>query len=460
MYLSDAKDMYLSDAKDMYLSDAKDMYLSDAKDMYLSDAKDMLTIYQNVLTSSANVTPIPWQNLTDFLPDCRAEFRRCVNNSLLSACGHVHHFGSNPTRTTEGRSTGTSTLVEHQVIPLLEIVGTVWRYAHQRTYFGLTPMMLPQQTLNLTMRDGNGTQTSSTRFLVGKTLHGFQQFASTNISNGFYGYANVAEHIAFGVCGNYMSICTFNENTWPNASQSPTTFDSYASTHTFTECWGDRSVWSYITAMQKRILFTIVGSSSFFGMTTQGIQLWTVPDTGYRIICAGAEGGSNVHAVGWRKSGVRDTGCNAGGGGGSYVWSTQSASEPLIAAGGGGGGRHNGGNGLPGSMTTAGTGTHSFGRTAGTPGGAGWKSNGAVGFNGHNQQCLRPLEGGFGGSINVNAPGGAPTVGDGGFGGGASAAGQTCSSGGPGGGGGYSGGAGPFTNTDFTACSWWRRRFI
>ncbi|KAI9136175.1 hypothetical protein BKA69DRAFT_1179099, partial [Paraphysoderma sedebokerense] len=132
---------------------------------------------------------------------------------------------------------------------------------------------------------------------------------------------------------------------------------------------------------------------------------------------------------------------------------------PTVGDGGFGGGASAAGQTCS-SGGPGGGGGYSGGAEEYQTGGAGWKSNGAVGFNGHNQQCLRPLEGGFGGSINVNAPGGAPTVGDGGFGGGASAAGQTCSSGGPGGGGGYSGGAGPFTNTDFTACSWWRRRFI
>ncbi|KAI9143347.1 hypothetical protein BKA69DRAFT_1061401 [Paraphysoderma sedebokerense] len=91
-------------------------------------------------------------------------------------------------------------------------------------------------------------------------------------------------------------------------------------------------------------------------MATQGIQLWTVPDTGsYRITCAGAQGGSNVYNVGGRgaqmrgdfhlvrgqiitilvgqQGGVRNTICTGGGGGGSFVWSTQSASERLIAAG-------------------------------------------------------------------------------------------------------------------------------
>lgn len=307
-----------------------------------------------------------------------------------------------------------------------------------------------------------------------------------------------------------MSMCTFNNNVWPNANQVLTTSESYStrlgiyramfenmlfrapsyftfpplplelysfSSHTFTNAGATGRFGP--TLSECRSAYSSqpwAQNSNFFDMNTQGIQLWTVPDSGtYRITCAGAQGGNAAStAIGGRgaimrgdfnlargqiiailvgqQGGVRLLECNAGGGGGSFVWNTQSTAEPLIVGGGGGGGGGGAGDtlqpGSPGWIYTAGTGD-AIGRTAGTngmgatPGGAGWKSNGGVGgwMSNHNLQCRRPLEGGSGGS----ATGYPVLVGDGGFGGGASASDGFCRYFGAGGGGGYSGGAGPET---------------
>ena len=99
-----------------------------------------------------------------------------------------------------------------------------------------------------------------------------------------------------------------------------------------------------------------VTNTAFFNMTTQGIQLWTVPQTGnYQIICAGAQGGSGSSGSGGLGATMTGTfaltsgaiikimvgqqgvngSLNGGGGGGSFV--TTNTNTPLICAGGGGG---------------------------------------------------------------------------------------------------------------------------
>ena len=236
-------------------------------------------------------------------------------------------------------------------------------------------------------------------------------------------------------------------------------------------------------------------NTSYFNVTTQGIQRWAVPGTGtYRIQCVGAAGGNSMDANTWGYGasmqgdfsltggeivnilvgqggvGAASTGGiapSAGGGGGSFVWRNSSTTEPLIAAGGGAGGtdqprnvgftgRHanlsavtgttaqpcisdSGVRGTSGSIGFGGTANGSQSSTlAGA--GAGYKGNGAANGNGVSAQS--PLNGGVGGPVNNNdgsRGGSAPqNTFEGGFGGGGGAAGwYGCS----GGGGGYSGGS-------------------
>jgi hypothetical protein len=191
-------------------------------------------------------------------------------------------------------------------------------------------------------------------------------------------------------------------------------------------------------------------------MTTQGIQEWTVPETGvYSIEAAGARGGwghgqSSKPGYGTRMTGkfnltvgdilnivVGQQGISGGnysgggGGGGSFVWIT-GASNPLIIGGGGGGGA-----GDSNSKHASDANTGEVGRPSyhGNPGGV----NGSHGSDSTDNQS-------FGGtgwkSSSTNPKGGQKFLGgdhsrDGGFGGG----GGSNNTGG-GGGGGYSGGAG------------------
>lgn len=229
---------------------------------------------------------------------------------------------------------------------------------------------------------------------------------------------------------------------------------------------------------------------SFFNMSTQGIQEWTVPATGnYTIECYGAQGGDDIYfsgndgGLGAKMQGdfdltegqvlyilVGQKGGNTtasvdnaagGGGGGSFVWDPTDISNPLIAAGGGGGASSNSFiySGIDGSTSIDGNdaetianggtaGNGALGNTGGCSywagGGCGWLTNGTGGNNGSTYSYFggssgaeggrRPLEGGLGGSRWIDS---FDEGGDGGFGGGGGGGSDNM---GAGGGGGYSGG--------------------
>lgn len=288
-------------------------------------------------------------------------------------------------------------------------------------------------------------------------------------------YTNASPSLTSGVSGIPASGTAINVSMF-RGKRKPVGNGLYSfSTHTFTNAGVSGRNGPTLSQIQSSYSgITWAQNTSYLNMTTQGIQLWTVPATGnYTIDCYGASGGTTGSAGGrgarirgdfnltagqtlgilvGQQGTINSATCNAGGGGGTFVWNTASTSEPLIVAGGGGGG-HNSSTipGLDASLTTSGTGSHTN-ATPGTngnganPGASGWKSNGRSGLDGNNSGCTRPLEGGIGGLALATT-----SVGNGGFGGGASASGQNCSNGGPGGGGGYSGGAGPSTTTETAA---------
>jgi hypothetical protein len=247
-------------------------------------------------------------------------------------------------------------------------------------------------------------------------------------------------------------------------------------THTFTNAGATGThgpILSQIQSAYNTVAWT--QNTTYLNMATQGIQLWTVPATGYyKITCAGAKGGGNF--VGGPYTGgqgvvisgffyftkgsvikilVGQSGAEynytAGGGGGSFVSTINNV--PLIVAGGGGGAGNSGGSGYNAVYDKnggTGTGGHNggvngFGSTEANAGG--WGQSGAGFFgNGYMQQTSSWGNGvvanafinnGVGAGISSNANGtlqsctGTP----GGFGGGGSGA---CNGGG--GGGGYSGG--------------------
>ena len=215
------------------------------------------------------------------------------------------------------------------------------------------------------------------------------------------------------------------------------------------------------------------GNWDFLSMTTQGIQLWTVPATGiYEFDVAGARGGgwygSGTHAaggyggrvtgtktfnagtvlaliVGQMGSNMLQSGGGGGGGGASWVLSENLSTVHAVAGGGGGanGPQHtsgayggHGGSSQGASSDTAGGGAPGSYQAGG---GAGFASDGSGTGSGQNQTGgHRPANGANGG--NYVSGGGATgyTVRfpvDGGFGGGGASSWHQ-----GGGGGGYAGG--------------------
>ena len=279
----------------------------------------------------------------------------------------------------------------------------------------------------------------------------YYQDASTGYTSGVTGIPNINSTISlnmfYGKAKPASALYSFTTHTFTNAGATGRNGPTISQV---------RSSYSSATWAQN---------ASYLNMTTQGIQEWTVPKTGnYSLEVAGAAGGNGNWSGGkgarmiatfnltkgtilailvGQQGVVQESSCNSGGGGGTFVWDKSSTSQPLIVGGGGGGGGSGCGFiGLDAPTTINGTGgfgtsTPGSNGNGATPGGSGWLTNGTPGYNNHNNNNRRPLEGGFGGSrVSLS-------VGDGGFGGGASASGESCGNGGPGGGGGYSGGAGP-----------------
>jgi hypothetical protein len=196
-------------------------------------------------------------------------------------------------------------------------------------------------------------------------------------------------------------------------------------------------------------------------MTTQGIQLWTVPATrSYTIEVAGAGGGGSsgggygallkgtfslskydILSIVVGQSGVKTSIASSNGGGGGGASYVVNSATLLIAAGGGGGGGEM--RGLDASLTTSGASTlNNKGGTNGNGGGNGVTDGEAAGGAG----WLTDGENGWGAGGGLRFSNGAiggnryDTGGEGGFGGGGGGWGNSIHRGG--GGGGYSGGQG------------------
>jgi hypothetical protein len=293
-------------------------------------------------------------------------------------------------------------------------------------------------------------------------------------------YNNNASGFTTGVSGIPNSGATISISHFYGKAK-PSSGGLYAfSTHTFTNAGATGQTGPIISQVRSAYSgATWAQNNSYLSMTTQGIQLWTVPATGsYTITCAGAKGGNNTASGGSGaimtgtfsftsgdivsilvgqvgNNGISASGnCAGGGGGGTFVIYNGS---PLIIAGGGGGapyGANAGGagssgvNGVNGPGSGGTGGTSGSGATGGSDGsgggnnGGGYSGNGSggggfTGGGGFNLNGKAYLNGGTGGYATAqgNAWGG--------FGGGACSYvnGSSYDDGG-GGGGGYSGGGG------------------
>jgi hypothetical protein len=233
-----------------------------------------------------------------------------------------------------------------------------------------------------------------------------------------------------------------------------------------------------------------VSNTSYFNMTIQGVQIWTVPIPGrYNITIAGARSGTmynggglgvvmTINNVGLPYNSkliiiVGQMGTRSGGGGGTFVFlNSVSVGNLLFVAGGGGGSGYNAYNGYVNSNVYGDNGQLSNNGSSGGSSTYGGGNGGTSGFpgDGANGSSANGYQGGFGTggdltvtsnfTINTGGAGGGGVYGisssttfvggngysPGGFGaGGASAISNSSGNGwgiGGGGGGGYSGGGG------------------
>jgi hypothetical protein len=293
-------------------------------------------------------------------------------------------------------------------------------------------------------------------------------------------YNNNASGFTTGVTGIPNSGATISISHFYGKAK-PSSGGLYAfSTHTFTNAGATGRTGPIISQVRSAYSgATWAQNNSYLSMTTQGIQLWTVPATGsYTITCAGAKGGNNTSSGGSGaimtgtfsftsgdivsilvgqvgNNGISASGnCAGGGGGGTFVIYNGS---PLIIAGGGGGapyGANAGGNASSGANGVNGPGSGGTGGTSGS--GATGGSDGSGGGNNGGGYSGNGSGGGgytYAGGISLNGSayviggtgGYATAYGNpwGGFGGGAcSYVANATFAGGGGGGGGYSGGGG------------------
>ena len=224
-----------------------------------------------------------------------------------------------------------------------------------------------------------------------------------------------------------------------------------------------------------------VTNTANFNMTTQGYQLWTVPQTkSYTITCAGAANASvSTNLFGYGaivettisltqgeviqllvgQRGTKTTN-DGGGGGGSFVasGSTPATGTCLVAAGGAGGGPYSAlvagyGDGIAenGASSTSGVTGATSGGIGGTNGSGGGEGGGAGAGGGGGFIGNGVSSGAIGGGQSFQNGGvGGSTLG--GFGGGGSSYGSGGGRGG--GGGGYSGGgAGNLTSVSVPFCA-------
>ena len=346
-----------------------------------------------------------------------------------------------------------------------------WGFYTNITGRNITPLVLEYiNTSNYTVR-GIGTSRNITT--TGINTFPFQLVSGTDVfstSNHMFGWKDGTTTTANAGVITYDTSNLFNIPVQTN-SDVLYTFSS----HTFTNA-GATGRFGPILSQCLSAYSSASWAASYLNMTSQGIQLWTVPATGnYTITCAGAKGGStyapsytftggqgvimsgtfNLTKGDVLKIAVGQIGGNyaytGGGGGGSFV--SKSDNTPLIVAGGGGGAGANGGNGFNATTSTSGTtgnsgyagGVNGYGSTY--TGNAGWGQSGAGFYGDGNGRSTNYYDSGEVAKAFINGATGAQENGTsfntscngapGGFGGGGSG---SCNGGG--GAGGYSGGGG------------------
>lgn len=285
---------------------------------------------------------------------------------------------------------------------------------------------------------GPGTTTATSAGGGGGSYNSGTNTSSSVRTDSGNGYVTITANFTITTGG---SLYSFSSHTFTNASATGRSGPSLS------QC---RSAYSSATWAQDT-------TNNYLNMTTQGIQLWTVPETAnYTVTMAGAKGGdtggngriinATISLVGGAiiKILVGQQGIGAGfrtGGGGGASFIATNLNQPILVAPGGGG---RGENGLP-SFSVDGVfaqGTDTAGATSQFgSGGASFSFNSSnKTFDNKDSGAFSFTNGGTGGKGGLDGAGA-----DGGFGGGGGAC--SCSTGQGGGGGGYQGGSTSSTTT-------------
>ncbi|KAI9139740.1 hypothetical protein BKA69DRAFT_1126303 [Paraphysoderma sedebokerense] len=175
------------------------------------DATSRLIMYRNILSSPAVATSPQWQDLTNFLPDCRLEFRCCVDSSLLGGINHDVTVG----------------ICGHGMSICTQRQGS-WPFGNDSSVYWQTPY-------------------TSARLQVYRNAY--------SISN-----ASGTTDIAIGNCGNRMAICTHESVLWPHTDDT---------TAAYTEPYDARwqryaNVVSSVTRWQDITRFSLFCIDKFF----------------------------------------------------------------------------------------------------------------------------------------------------------------------------------------------------
>ncbi|KAI9137357.1 hypothetical protein BKA69DRAFT_1098529 [Paraphysoderma sedebokerense] len=246
------------------------------------DATTRLTRYRNTVTSPSQPSFLHWENLTEFLPDCLAEFRRCCvdfeivpSDPILGLCGrgmsicteaqgrwpygedsstywflpytagnvqayrraYLGNFSSSP-RNWEGMTVfhprcralmlqcvaisgglSSNAAISNcgNQMGICSFENVFWPHTNDRSFAYMEPYDARLQRYTNILNPISDWE--------GVTK--FSQFCSDKFFQCVFASGGPSIVQAVGTCGNQMSLCTFNDNVWPDADKIPRTSESY-----------------------------------------------------------------------------------------------------------------------------------------------------------------------------------------------------------------------------------------
>ncbi|KAI9139757.1 hypothetical protein BKA69DRAFT_1126317 [Paraphysoderma sedebokerense] len=262
----------------------------------LIDANSRLNTYQNAVNSSATAaSSAPWQDLSEFLPDCRSEFRRCSDgmdwhDATVGICGHAMSvctkrqgrwpLGNDSSlywqvpfpedrlqiyRTAYSLNNGTARNWQNSAVflpicrnmmaqcvaaycgPSIDVA--VETCGNQMSICTYENIFWPH-TADATAAYTEPYDTRWQRWLIDlasrwQDVTRFSLFCIDDFFRCVFTSGGPSSDAVVGVCGNRMSLCTFNENVWPAASRPATPFQTepYIQDYLCTvPCWNSCSL--------------------------------------------------------------------------------------------------------------------------------------------------------------------------------------------------------------------------